>query len=106
MNLRFRSKTIPIPLELLFWLSGLLVLGILDPFSQSLPDLCLSSLAGFDGCPGCGLGRSISFLLHGEPIRSFEAHILGPIALLIITHRIATLTKSTITIQRKEHSHA
>ncbi|WP_242689299.1 DUF2752 domain-containing protein [Pedobacter sp. SYSU D00535] len=50
-------------------------------------------MAGFSWCPGCGLGRSIIFLLHGELLASLNLHYFGLPALAILVLRIYTLTK-------------
>ncbi|WP_240618525.1 DUF2752 domain-containing protein [Pedobacter yonginense] len=55
--------------------------------------LCPLANLGFENwCPGCGLGRSISHILHGEFSNSFSEHWFGLPALLIILYRIYTLT--------------
>jgi hypothetical protein len=84
-----------VPLEAYFWGIGLVSLFFLDPYSAGHFTLCPLRLAGFDWCPGCGLGRSISFLFSGDFPRSFEAHPLGIFALTILLFRIFTLLKST-----------
>jgi hypothetical protein len=52
---------------------------------------------GITWCPGCGLGHSIAFLLHGDVRNSFHAHWLGIPALLIILYRIVDLVKQRVT---------
>ncbi|MCL5991886.1 MAG: DUF2752 domain-containing protein [Bacteroidetes bacterium] len=39
---------------------------------------------------------SISYLLHGNLLQSFQAHWLGPIALIIILYRIYQLIRNLI----------
>ncbi len=51
---------------------------------------------GISWCPGCGLGHSIAFLLHGNIYNSLHAHWLGIPALLIILYRIANLIRQRI----------
>jgi hypothetical protein len=46
--------------------------------------------------PGCGLGHSISYLLHGDTVNSFHAHWLGIPALTGIAHRIYSLIKQRL----------
>ncbi|MEX2232255.1 MAG: DUF2752 domain-containing protein [Cyclobacteriaceae bacterium] len=55
--------------------------------------LCPLKNAGWDLCPGCGLGMSISLLFHGQISESFQAHPLGIFALIILSFRIIDLTK-------------
>ncbi|MEO7314593.1 MAG: DUF2752 domain-containing protein [Ginsengibacter sp.] len=79
--------------ELAFWIAGLILLATLNPAQKDPFSLCLSGLIGIDSCPGCGLGRSISFLLQGNPSASLEMHPLGIFALPVILHRIYTIFK-------------
>jgi hypothetical protein len=51
---------------------------------------------GITWCPGCGLGHSISFLLHGDIKNSFHAHWIGVPALVIIAHRIYVLIRANL----------
>jgi len=51
---------------------------------------------GITWCPGCGLGHSIAFLLHGDIRNSFHAHWLGVPALVIIVYRIVDLIRQRI----------
>ncbi|MEJ6981139.1 DUF2752 domain-containing protein [Pedobacter sp. P351] len=55
--------------------------------------LCPLSNLGFPWCPGCGLGRSITSVFHGDLKSSFEYHWFGIPALLILLHRIFVLSK-------------
>lgn len=80
-------------LEALIWISALLYLAFFnDPFHQHFT-VCPLSNAGFEYCPGCGLGNSISLLLNGYFVESFNAHILGFPAVIIILYRIFSLIK-------------
>lgn len=36
------------------------------------------------GCPGCGMTRSVTSFLHGDPRRSIEMHLFGPVLVLIV----------------------
>ena len=82
-----------INLELPAWVLGLVLLALLDPHA-GLPSFCVSKLAGFGDCPGCGLGRSISHLFHGEWRESWESHKLGAPVLLTLLWRIGQLAKA------------
>src|SRR5690606_22264570 len=64
-----------IPLELIVWTTGLIYLALIDPHG-AVPQFCIYKLAGFSGCPGCGLGSAVSHLLHGELQASWESHPL------------------------------
>lgn len=81
-----------INLELGAWVAGLVYLAAIDPHA-GLPSFCVFKLAGFSGCPGCGLGTSVSLLLHGELRESLAHHWLGVPALVILTARIVKLAK-------------
>jgi len=83
-------------LELLFWISGLMYLMVCDPSGTPLIDLCPAKVLGIDGCPGCGLGKSIAWLLEGNLSESLKAHLLGPFALTVVTHRIFVLGKNSL----------
>jgi len=79
--------------ELTFWIAALIALGMSDPTMASHYTLCPLKLMGITWCPGCGLGHSIAFLLHGDVRNSFHAHWLGIPALLIILYRIVDLVR-------------
>ena len=80
-----------IPFEALCWITGLLVLAILDTNSHFT--VCPFKNAGWDFCPGCGLGRSISLFFRGDVSASFEMHPLGIFAVFILSFRIINLLK-------------
>ena len=74
-------------------MAALIALGMSDPTLASHYTLCPLKLMGVSWCPGCGLGHSIAFLLHGDVRNSFHAHWLGIPALVIIVYRIYDLIK-------------
>jgi hypothetical protein len=81
--------------ELLFWVAALIALAITDPALPSHYTLCPFKLMGITWCPGCGLGHSIAFLLHGDIKSSFDAHWIGIPALGIILYRIIVLVRNS-----------
>jgi len=81
-----------LPLELTAWISAVLFLAFTDSGSAH-SSLCPLDNLGFNCCPGCGLGRSIRFLLHGEFSLSIEHHWFGIPAFLILIYRILQLLK-------------
>ena len=83
-------------IEQAFWIAALLGLFIMNPSGLNHLTLCPLALSGLDFCPGCGLGRSISFLLHGDLQKSIHMHMLGIPALLIIVYRIYHIFKGQI----------
>ena len=84
-----------IPVEALVWLTGLMLLAFMDTGADHI-SLCPIKNAGFDFCPGCGLGRSVSLFLKGEISGSLQAHPLGIFAVIILSFRIVNLTKQFI----------
>lgn len=75
------------------WISSLIYLAFFNnPFHQHFT-ICPLSNAGFEHCPGCGLGNSISLLFNGYFIESFDSHILGIPAIVIIVFRIYSIIK-------------
>jgi hypothetical protein len=93
----------PFPFELAVWIIGLIFLVSFDPAGSPPPNLCPAKLLGFDFCPGCGLGRSIAWLLHGNLSESVHAHLLGPFAFLVLTHRIFVLGKNSFHSLKGNH---
>lgn len=87
--------------EAFIWIIGLVYLIFFSPVEQTHFTICPLKNSGIDFCPGCGLGHSITLLFHGYFIESFQAHPLGIITVLIIIHRIYTLFKTNILINKK-----
>ena len=79
-----------LPLELMMWSAALILLALLHP-SPNHFTLCPLENMGIYWCPGCGLGRSISYLLHGEIKSSIQQHWFGIPALYILIYRILQL---------------
>ena len=85
-----------IPFEGLFWISALFLLAVINVDSNSHFTICPFKNLGFDFCPGCGLGKSIHYLLHLEILKSFNAHPLGLFALAVLLHRIYILSSGAL----------
>jgi hypothetical protein len=85
-----------ISLEGVLWTIALLYLLFINPYEVQKFTLCPFHNMGIEYCPGCGLGRSISFLYHGDILHSIKTHPLGIAAFVLIILRIAQLTKQTI----------
>jgi Protein of unknown function (DUF2752) len=81
-----------VELEALLWSAGLFYLITINPYQAQKFTICPFHNLGISFCPGCGLGRSIAFLFHGDLIRSFNTHPLGIIAFIFIIERIIKLT--------------
>lgn len=98
MNLKFKTMKMNwlarIPLELIFWVTGFLLLGMAKPADHDYGHhftFCPLANLGLSWCPGCGLGRSVTHLLHGHIRESFHYHWFGIPAVLIIGYRTVTL---------------
>lgn len=88
-------------LEAFMWIGALSSLLLINPYEIQHFSFCLFSIIGIDFCPGCGLGRSISMIYHGDITGSFSMHPLGLFALGMITYRIISLLKkSNLTLNR------
>ncbi|PWK67656.1 uncharacterized protein DUF2752 [Mucilaginibacter oryzae] len=72
----------------------MLSMAFAAPADESHFTLCPLKLMGIGWCPGCGLGHSIIYLLHGDVAASFNAHWLGIPAAIVIINRIWVLTRS------------
>jgi hypothetical protein len=81
--------------EIIAFSGGLLYLLLLEPSHEHF-SFCLFRLAGIDFCPGCGLGKSISYLLHFNVTESIKTHPLGIPAFLIIVNRIISLLRNNL----------
>ncbi|MBU2651479.1 MAG: DUF2752 domain-containing protein [Bacteroidetes bacterium] len=77
-------------LEAFVWIIALFSLAMTDPGCDHF-SLCPLKNLGFEYCPGCGLGHSISWFFRGELLRSFEAHPLGVPAIVILLYRIVNI---------------
>lgn len=89
-----------IGLEGFIWIAALFYFAFfVNPFETHFT-ICPLANAGFEHCPGCGLGNSISLFFHGYFIESFNTHILGIPALLIILHRIYSIIKFNLKKQK------
>lgn len=77
--------------EAIFWLVGLIYLMFINPYQNQQFTLCPFHNIGITFCPGCGLGRSISFFYHGDFLHSLKTHQLGIIAFVLIAVRVIKL---------------
>jgi hypothetical protein len=88
-------------LEAVIWLIVIAVFALLPLPSGEHFTICPLSLAGFEHCPGCGLGRSLILLLHGKLAESFQMHPLGIFAILVLGLRIGTILKGYFKYQKQ-----
>lgn len=83
-------------LEAVIWVSALLWLAFSDPAGGGGHiTFCPLKNLGLDFCPGCGLGRAVSYAFHGEWAESVHEHLLGIPAILVLTGRVAALARET-----------
>jgi hypothetical protein len=93
-----------VPLELLFFISGLLYLFFIEPNAVHFIFCPLAAL-GFDFCPGCGLGTSLHYFMHGQFKTSLQTHPLGIFTFFVIIYRIYTLTLKSTLLKLKIKKH-
>ena len=80
-------------IEALIWIAALIFLALIEPAESTHFIICPFSAMGIDFCPGCGLGRSVSYFLHGDFSTSLAVHPLGIFALIVLTTRVISLIK-------------
>lgn len=80
-------------LELILWIAALIGLYFSGGEAEHSFSLCPLDFLGFPWCPGCGIGRSIHYVMHGDFINSWAYHPLGGFAFVVILLRIVTLIK-------------
>ena len=81
-----------INIEAVMWIIALAYLITINPYSSDHFSFCMFHNLGITFCPGCGLGRSISMIFHGDFTGSFHTHPLGFFALMVLLYRIINLT--------------
>jgi|SRR5699024_1011807 len=75
---------------------GLLVMALMNPYTQNGAGWCIYERLGISFCPGDGLGHSIAFLFRGDFFRAWHANVMGPFAVVIIFSRVAYLFKQNV----------
>ncbi|MBS1562065.1 MAG: DUF2752 domain-containing protein [Bacteroidetes bacterium] len=100
---KLRTSLLHVPLEAWTWTAALVGLGIWGPALEGHATFCIPTLLGFEGCWGCGLGRSIGHALRGDLAGSLEAHWLGIPAIVLFISRIVTLTIRSTTFAGGSH---
>jgi hypothetical protein len=84
-------------IEALIWFGALCFFSLINPeIAGDRFYICPFKISGIQWCPGCGLGHSISFFLHANIIKSFEAHPCGITAVFILGHRICKLLRISL----------
>ena len=77
--------------EAIAWALALFIPVFINPHAETHFSWCFFDNIGLSWCPGCGLGRSIALLYHGELAASFKAHPLGMFAVMVLLYRIVTI---------------
>ncbi len=90
-----------IPWEAWIWTAGLVFLALND--SSGSWSVCPLHNFGIDFCPGCGLGRSVSHLFHGEWAAAWSVHPLGYAAVPVLAVRSYTLFKKSLNNNNNHH---
>jgi hypothetical protein len=87
-------------LEAFIWLAAILYFVASPVHSEGHFTICPLSLAGFQHCPGCGLGRAMILLLHGRFTESLGMHPLAPFALAVLVARIVIVFSNYFNFQK------
>ena len=89
--------------EALIWITGLIILALINVEGSSHFTVCPFNNLGIDFCPGCGLGKSIHYLLNMKIDQSLNAHPLGIFAFAVLSRRIFQLFKESIIKQKTNY---
>jgi len=100
-DLRGLGKFLVHNLEAIVWIVAIMVFALSPVPSGEHFSVCPLSLAGFENCPGCGLGRSLILLLHGNVSESMSMHPLAIPALVLFTARIVIVFKNYFNYQKQ-----
>jgi hypothetical protein len=73
------------------WAMALIALALYSPHTEAHVSICPIAAMDWGYCPGCGLGRSMSLVLHGQFAASLAMHPLGIFAVIVLVYRIIRL---------------
>jgi hypothetical protein len=89
-------------IELTAWVGAFFLFAFLSPSPQPHFNLCPLDAMGLEFCPGCGLGRSVTYLFHGHFSESWHMHYLGIPAAAMLGGRIIYLFRRIIKNQKRQ----
>lgn len=85
--------------EAFVWILAIVILALQEPGAHHY-SICPLDRLGFDFCPGCGLGRSVTYLFHLDIEASFSTHPLGiPAVILLLTRSVRVLLNRSYNVQ-------
>ncbi len=87
---RLLKKYFFLHFEWIALMTGLVLMALLDPLSQA-ESICPAKRLDLSYCPGCGLGKSISYFFRGELMNSIQSHPAGILAVMVIPARIVKI---------------
>ncbi|MBN2731268.1 MAG: DUF2752 domain-containing protein [Balneolaceae bacterium] len=90
---RSLKKIFQLHFEWIALATGLLFLGLMNPYIDNGSSWCLFEWAGITFCPGEGLGHSIAYTFRGDISNALQANAIGPFSIVIIISRIGILLK-------------
>ncbi len=88
-------KKITPHIEWIAFLSGLILMGSMDPTIKGF-SFCFFEWIGIPFCPGEGLGHSIAWFFRGEFAKAVESNLFGIPAVFILSFRIGAIWKELI----------
>jgi len=88
-------------LEAFVWLAAIAYFAFSPVHSADHFTICPLKLAGFEHCPGCGLGRSLILLLHGHIAESVAMHPLSLFAPVVMVSRIFVVFRNDKRYQKQ-----
>jgi hypothetical protein len=100
-DLRSSGKFLVHNLEAIVWIAAIIVFALSPLPAAEHFSICPLSLAGFEHCPGCGLGRAMTLLLHGRVSESISMHPFAIPALALFATRILIVFKNYFNFQKQ-----
>lgn len=88
-------------LEAIVWITVIVYFAISPVATGTHFTVCPLGLAGFQYCPGCGLGRSIILAFHGHLAESFKMNPFGIFAVSVLLARVITVFRNYIQLQHQ-----